>query len=167
MNNNILYIYTDGSSKGNPGEGGFAFVVTNEEQNFIIYYDSMQVDYITNNQAELNAVLNAIKYAELNYDKTFIIYSDSNYVVQTCNEWCFSWAANGWTKGKQHLPIENLELIQEIHQHLKQPFPNYQIAKVGGHRGIVGNEAADMLAKGKSIDSIIQKFNIGVNILSN
>ena len=51
---------------------------------------------------------------------------------------------NGWTRGKKHEPIENLEIIQKIYKYLLND--NITFVKIKGHSGNVGNELVDKLA---------------------
>ena len=76
-----------------------------------------------------------------------IVYSDSNYCVQTFNEWMFSWARNGWTKSDHNQP-ENLDLIQAYYDWYQKGY-RIDLRKVKGHAGNKWNEIADQLATGK------------------
>jgi len=139
----MIDIYTDGSSRGNPGEGGYAVVVY--QDNTIFYQFSVQEQNVTNNQMELKAIIHAMEYALQNPEEIFIIHSDSSYCVKSCNEWIQRWAANGWQTTK-HEEVENLELMQTLYKYIIIEFNNFQVVKTNGHVGIVGNELADALA---------------------
>lgn len=58
MSSTLLYIYTDGASRGNPGDAAYAFVIKNENQE-IIYRESEYMGITTNNDAEYKALLKA------------------------------------------------------------------------------------------------------------
>ena len=144
--------YTDGSTRGKnqrgeANDGGYGVVIFDGEDEFyILKYISNQTHFTTNNRMELEALIWALEYADEHYpDEECIIYSDSAYVVNMCNDWIFKWAANGWKNSKKQT-VENLDLVQEIYPHLKQEFYHCSIEKVSGHSGDVGNELADMLA---------------------
>ncbi|MBI2405920.1 ribonuclease HI family protein [Candidatus Microgenomates bacterium] len=62
MEGNILKVYCDGGSRGNPGPGASAFVVINGEH--IVAEHGVFLGHTTNNQAEYNAVLLAFSYLE-------------------------------------------------------------------------------------------------------
>lgn len=81
-----------------------------------------------------------------NYDIP-IVYSDSNYCVQTFNEWMFNWARNGWIKSDKKIP-ENLDLIQAYYDWYQKGY-RIDLRKVKGHVGNRGNELVDKLAKGE------------------
>ena len=110
-------IYTDGSCKGNPGKGGYAFDV----------YDSMGDVWIsssggvletTNNKMELTAAIEALRNVSANYDNYKItIYSDSAYLVNCFNEnWIGKWKENGWKTHKKEdvLNREYWEILDKL-----------------------------------------------------
>ena len=76
-----------------------------------------------------------------------IVYSDSNYCVQTFNDWMFRWAALGWVKSDKKTP-ENLDLIQAYYEWYLKGY-RIDLRKVKGHAGHKWNEMADGLATGK------------------
>ena len=148
-----MIIYTDGSAHPNPGPGGFGVIVLdNDEKIQYIYNKQFEKEKVTNNQMELKAIL----YAFLNYGVNIntneftnnipIVYSDSNYCVQTFNEWMFNWARNGWVKSDKKIP-ENLDLIQAYYDWYKEGY-RIDLRKIKGHAGHEWNELADQLATG-------------------
>ena len=148
-----MIIYTDGSAHPNPGPGGFGVIVLdNDEKIQYIYNKQFEKEKVTNNQMELKAIL----YAFLNYGVNIntneftnnipIVYSDSNYCVQTFNSWMFSWANNGWIKSDKKTP-ENLDLIKAYYNWYQKGY-RIDLRKVKGHAGHKWNEMADKLATG-------------------
>ena len=154
-------IFTDGSARNNPGPGGFGVIEL--EGNQIINTYSEQVDNTTNNRMELAAVVYALKVAANNPSDSFIIYSDSAYVVNIVNSWAKIWASNNWTResGKE---IKNLDLVKEIYDLITIPFFNGYVEKCGGHIGIIGNELADALSNNniKKYQRIIEQNKLVV-----
>lgn len=141
----MLYAYTDGSSRGNPGPGGYGVVIFNNKDE-IIYTYQKQEKLITNNQAELKAILHVFSIMQTLYpDEYCVVYSDSVYCVNICNDWIYLWARNNWINSKKNV-IENLELIKELYKYLSIDFFNCEVKKCGGHSGVIGNELADALA---------------------
>ena len=142
----MIKIYTDGSSKGNPGLGGWAIVIFTDNQ--YITYKAGYESNVTNNRMELTAILTALKYAKnirlLDESEEIIIYSDSAYCVNAINIWIHNWVNNNWTrdKGKE---IKNLDLFKDIYNLYYDGTDNISIKKVSGHSGILGNELADAL----------------------
>ena len=159
-----MIIYTDGSAHPNPGPGGFGVIVLdNDEKIQYIYNKQFEKEKVTNNQMELKAIL----YAFLNYGVNIntneftnnipIVYSDSNYCVQTFNSWMFSWANNGWIKSDKKTP-ENLDLIQAYYEWYQKGY-RIDLRKVKGHNGVKWNELADLLATGKISLEEAMKWN--------
>ena len=146
-----MIIYTDGSAHPNPGPGGFGVVVLDNNENLLYTYSKQCAGPVTNNEMELKAIL----YTFLNYGILIndwninvpIVYSDSNYCVQTFNDWMFKWANNNWIKSDKKVP-ENLELIQTYYNWYQKGY-RIDLRKIKGHNGHLGNELADKLATGE------------------
>ena len=139
-------IYTDGASKGNPGKAGYGWVIINNEWK---KYKSFGVNYATNNQMELRAVIDSLKVVlvELQTSKEKIsinIYSDSKYVCDAFNKnWIYKWIKEDFIK------IKNPELWKELH-HLMRihiSIVDFNFIWVRGHSGNEYNEEADSLAQ--------------------
>src|SRR6056300_1299748 len=76
MSTSISKIYTDGSCLGNPGTGGWAFIILENEDIEVIGYNGEH--NTTNNRMELEAVIQALTYLEKNECK---LYTDSQWVL--------------------------------------------------------------------------------------
>ena len=159
-----MIIYTDGSAHPNPGPGGFGVIVLdNDEKIQYIYNKQFEKEKVTNNQMELKAIL----YVFLNYGINIntneftnnipIVYSDSNYCVQTFNSWMFNWANNGWVKSDKKTP-ENLDLIKAYYDWYQKGY-RIDLRKVKGHNGVKWNKLADLLATGKISSEEAMKWN--------
>ena len=149
-----MIIYSDGAAtmKCINGEyqrenGGAAMAVIQDEK--VIYEETKHFENTTNNYCELYAILMALKYFKKEQSKDILkIYSDSTYCVNMLKSggWIYSWAKNGWTRGKKHEPIENLEIIKEIYSYLEKS-KNIDFIKVKGHSGEKDwNDYVDKLA---------------------
>lgn len=129
-------IYTDGSSRGNPGPGGYGVVLLSGNHRKEI---SQGYRKTTNNRMELMAViagLAALKKDQLNVT----IYSDSQYVVKAIEEgWLKKWIANNFKGGKK-----NKDLWMKYHELAN----NHKIKFVWikGHADNVYNIYCDELA---------------------
>jgi ribonuclease HI len=127
--------------------GGAAMAVIQDEK--VIYEETKHFENTTNNYCELYAILMALKYFKKEQPKDILkIYSDSAYCVNMLKSggWIYSWAKNGWTRGKKHEPIENLEIIKEIYRYLEKS-KNIEFIKVKGHSGEKDwNDYVDKLA---------------------
>ena len=151
-----MVIYTDGSCNGNGkavNSGGFGVVVLDNDENLVYTY-SKRCENTTNNREELKAILYAMLNHGVNTNKYEfsqieppIVYSDSNYCVQTFNDWMFRWARNNWIKSDKKIP-ENLDLIQAYYEWYQKGY-RIDLRKVKGHAGQKWNEMADGLATGK------------------
>ena len=111
---------------------------------------------------ELEAILVALNSIQLWYkQEECIIYSDSAYCVNICNQWIQNWAKNNWVRGKNE-EIKNLDIIQEIYKYINVDFPNFIIKKCAGHSNIIGNELADALASDNQakFKTILKENNI-------
>ena len=165
MVNNVT-IYTDGACSGNPGPGGFGVVVfeNNDRIPNLTHYESSE--NTTNNREELKAILKAFEYAEKIYPDVSIIliYSDSAYCVNICNDWIFTWAKNNWINSKKKT-IENKDLVEQLYKYISKDFFNCQVMKVKGHANSEQNELADALASNnrnkynKIINTILEEEN--------
>ena len=155
------HIYTDGSSRGNPGLGGWGMIVMNEDDSEILFTESDSEEHVTNNRMELKAMICALGYAESHPNDQFIIYSDSAYVVNSITQRANNWAKNNWTK-KDKKPIQNLIYIQEAYKLYQQLSFTTQILQVPGHVNILGNELADCLATNniKQFNKLCEEYNI-------
>ena len=168
----VLEYYTDGACSGNPGPGGFGVVRISRcyRETYSEYIESLSLEYsysetdpqTTNNRMELKAILKVLSMAET--DKYhYIIYSDSAYAVNICNDWMYKWQANGWRRPRNK-PVENLHLVQNIYDLLAPRRKDIEVRKCDGHAGIIENELADALATGNQAK--FQKILSQNNILS-
>jgi len=79
-----LKIYTDGAARGNPGPGACAFIFIHNNE--IIHQGVNYIGTVTNNQAEYQAIINALKAVRQFEPRYVQIYSDSNLVIQQINQ---------------------------------------------------------------------------------
>ena len=151
--------YTDGACSGNPGPGGYA--VVSLEKNELVYSYVEDFPYTTNNRMELMAILHVMKLAAEDKENDYLVYSDSAYAINCLINWCPMWAKNNWTR-KGNKPILNLELIQEMYSIYLKIKDRITIIKIGGHKGVLGNELADALSTGnnKKFNDLVKKFDI-------
>lgn len=143
---NTIEIYTDGACLGNPGDGGFAWVLITEDRRI---EHSEYVPDTTNNRMELMAVISVLQYFEKNKksNKKYLlkIYTDSNLIVQSISQnWLQSWAKNNWIKADKK-PVKNKELWVELYRLLN--LFDVEFIWVKGHNGDKYNEICDKLAK--------------------
>ena len=104
----MIKIYTDGSCLGNPGNGGWAAIIIEDEKKTHIKGSKKDT---TNNQMELLAPIKALQ--KIPQGSKVEIFTDSKYVKSGITEWILNWKKNGWiTANKQ--PVKNKELWTEL-----------------------------------------------------
>ena len=104
----MIKIYTDGSCLENPGNGGWAAIIIDDEKKTQIKGSKKNT---TNNQMELLAPIEALK--KIPKDSKVEIFTDSKYVKSGITEWIHNWKKNGWkTANKQQ--VKNKELWIEL-----------------------------------------------------
>ena len=104
----MIKIYTDGSCLGNPGDGGWAAIIIENEKKTRIKGSKKDT---TNNQMELLAPIKALE--KIPQGSKVQIFTDSKYVKSGITEWIHNWKKNGWkTANKQ--PVKNQDLWTEL-----------------------------------------------------
>ena len=138
-----VQLYTDGGCSGNPGPGGWAFllrhVASGQEKEA-----SGGEPETTNNRMELMAVIEGL--SALKFSCHVDLFTDSVYVGKGISEWLPRWKANDWRRkeGKRLVPIKNVELWQQLDQLLQRQQVSYY--RVAGHSGHPENDRCDELA---------------------
>ena len=131
----MIEIYTDGSAKGNPGNGGYGIVMRFKQKEKEI---SQGYRMTTNNRMELMAIIVALETLTTN-KYPVKIYSDSKYVIDSVvKKWVFSWEKKNF-KGKKNVDLWKRYL--KLH-----PKFNIEFEWVKGHNGHPENERCDVLA---------------------
>lgn len=141
-------LYTDGACSGNPGPGGWAFVLFDGREKVIERAHS--VDQTTNNRMEMMALLEGLREIHAQMAATseaysVVIYIDSSYVVNGCTKWISAWRRREWKTmdGKDVLNRDLWEVLDSVCRTLPSK-TRWNI--VPGHSGIPGNEKCDELA---------------------
>lgn len=147
MTNNEVKIYTDGSSLGNPGPGGWGVLVVKNEELGI--KSDIELgggeENTTNNRMELMAAIEALKYIQKSKFENVEIFADSNYVLSGITSWIFNWEKNGWrTANKKE--VLNQDLWKELVRLTREIKTKIRWEKVKGHSGHVHNDRADGIA---------------------
>ena len=130
-----VLIFTDGSSRGNPGPGGFGVIMKFGSKEKVVARGFRRT---TNNRMELWAVIHALELLTTNKYPVHV-YSDSKYVIDAIDKkWVWNWQKKGF-KGKknQDLWLKDLELHATFNLHFHW---------VKGHAGHPENERCDVLA---------------------
>ena len=126
-NQNVIQVYTDGASSGNPGPSGIGVLLQyGTHQKEISRY----IGNATNNIAELEAIRVALASIK-NHDLPVRVYTDSSYAHGLLTK--------GWKAKKNKTLVANI-------RKLASTFKDLQFIKVKGHAGDMLNERADRLA---------------------
>lgn len=140
----MIYIYTDGACSGNPGPGGSAFIVVENEEK--IYEWKMPIPEATNNICELIAIIEGCMWAKEIYPlEKITIRTDSAY-CHNCytQKWYKNWQKNGWKNSKKE-PVANKILWLQLIPFFENT--NFIFEKVKGHTGSKDwNDEVDKLA---------------------
>lgn len=132
-------IYTDGSSLGNPGPGGYGVVIPADggAREF-----SGGFRQTTNNRMELLACIVGLE--QFKTPSAVALYSDSRYVVDGMTKgWAKKWQRNGWRKSNGQSAL-NIDLWQRLLTLCSRH--DVRFVWVKGHAGNTGNERCDQLA---------------------
>ncbi|WP_067924020.1 ribonuclease HI [Alicyclobacillus shizuokensis] len=136
-------IWTDGACKGNPGPGGWAFVIEDEVTGKTLEKCGAEKE-TTNNRMELRAVIESLK--SLRKPCQVTLYSDSEYVCSAFNRgWLASWRKHGWRTASKK-PVANAECWQELVSLVEDGGHDVSFVWVKGHAGNQYNERCDELA---------------------
>jgi ribonuclease HI len=106
----MITIYTDGSCLNNPGNGGWAAIINNNNQ---VKKISGSVKDTTNNKMELMAPIKALQ--EIKEKQPIEIYTDSQYVRLGITDWVHKWMKNNWQTSKKE-PVKNKELWIQLYE---------------------------------------------------
>ena len=137
----MIEAYTDGSCLGNPGPGGWAYLINTETQ----IEKAGGKDITTNNVMEMTAIIKVLeKFLELGYT-TVRVFTDSNYVRMGLTEWSKNWERNGWKTANGYDVKNKNEWLQMIE--LMRKFEIVDVKWVKAHNGNVNSERVDTLAR--------------------
>lgn len=129
-----LVIYTDGGSRGNPGDAGIGAVIYDINKENILKEISQYIGIQTNNVAEYTALLKALEQATQMGARRVKLYLDSELIVKQI-------------KGEYRVKNEGLIPIYNMVSALLKKFDAYEITHVRREF----NKLADKLVN-KAID---------------
>lgn len=137
-------IYTDGSSRGNPGPGGWGVIYFDDE---VAHEKGGHHDDTTNNRMEMQALIEGLLDVE-DHVRHLTICADSEYVIKGATLWMKGWKKNGWkTAAKKEVLNQDLwKNIDALYEELLFRKVVVEWKHVRGHAGIELNERADVIA---------------------
>ena len=106
----MIKIYTDGACSGNPGPGGWGYVIVEDGE---LHSNNGSESQTTNNRMELTAAIKALESTRK--DKSLYLYTDSTYLRKGIKEWMVNWKKNNWITSSKK-PVSNKDLWIKIDQ---------------------------------------------------
>ncbi len=140
MDRPVFHLFTDGACTGNPGPGGWAFILRSVAGAELLVEEAGAESPTTNNRMELLAAIRGLEAvpepAEVH------LFSDSQYLTKGLGEWLDGWKRKGWrtTSG----PVRNADLWRELDA--LRGVHRIRTEWVRGHDGHPENERCDQLA---------------------
>lgn len=131
----LIYIYTDGAAKGNPGPGGYGVLLKSGPHMKEL---SEGFRLTTNNRMELLAVIKGLEAIKTKGSEVVVV-SDSKYVVEAVEKgWLWNWIKIGF-KNKKNKDLW-IRFVNIYRQH------KVKFQWIKGHNGHAENERCDQLA---------------------
>jgi len=138
-----IHLFTDGACSGNPGPGGWAYILRHLASGKESERAGAE-QLTTNNKMELTAVVEGL--SALKRPCNVELFTDSVYVGKGMSEWMPKWKANAWRRreGKKWAEVKNVELWKQLDKLLQVHQVKY--TRVAGHSGHPENDRCDELA---------------------
>ncbi len=141
-----VQLYTDGACLGNPGPGGWAYILKHHASGDSIF-DADGEPSTTNNRMELLAVIKGLE--ALTQPSAVELHSDSKYVVNGLSKWLVGWKKRGWRKADKK-PLLNVDLWQKLDALILDNNHDLTCYWVAGHSGHTENEQCDQMASSQA-----------------
>jgi|TARA_B100001964_G_scaffold42924_1_gene47710 ribonuclease HI len=136
-------LFTDGACLGNPGPGGWAYILRDSTGNEVVA--SGGDPHTTNQKMEVTAVLRALE--SLEEPSVVAIHADSQYVTKGLTQWMDGWIAKGW-KNASKKSVANQDLWKPLSELRKKH--TITTSWVKGHSGHPENERCDTIASAEA-----------------
>lgn len=133
-------LFTDGACSGNPGPGGWAYVLRHPATGKTREGCGAEPD-TTNNRMELQAVIQGL--SALTRSSRVDLTSDSKYVLDGLKQWLAGWKRRGW-KTADRKPVKNQDLWMALDELMGKHEVSFHWIR--GHAGHAENERCDQLA---------------------
>jgi ribonuclease HI len=169
--NKEFTIYTDGSSRGNPGPGGWAAIIMQsakgkmqngeagaKNNNAGIRELGGREERTTNNRMELKAAIEGLKAVPTS--SKVVLNADSEYVVKGMTLWIKGWIAKNWRTAAKKAVL-NQDLWRELLKAVEGKSIEWKV--VLGHSGVAQNERADVIATSFADNMPIELRNMEVS----
>lgn len=133
-----IIVFCDGSSRGNPGPGGWGAIIATDDS--VVELGAADAN-TTNNRMEMSAALAALEHIGTTTEPV-LIRTDSSYLINGITKWIHGWRRKGW-KTSTGGDVLNKDLWERL---ARVNGKHVQWQHVAGHAGIPGNERADTIA---------------------
>lgn len=154
----FIHAYTDGSCENNGRRNASAGLGVYWGEGNKLNTALPVRDRATNNSGEIQAATAAIKLAQSQGIQKLCINTDSQFLMMSVASWMPAWKERGW-KLKDGKPVKNKEDFMELEKQMDSKQIHIKWNYVTAHRGILGNERADKLAKeGAEMHKIIKSL---------
>ena len=141
--------YTDGCCLNHAQAGIGVFFPNHQHLNISEPLDdniaTNQSNNITNQTAEVEAILRAIETAINQNFPAIVIFSDSDYAINSLTSWYKTWMRNGW-RNSNGQRVTHEQQFKQILNMIGQTGITVNYEFVRGHSGNHGNDMADRLA---------------------
>lgn len=139
----LVKLFTDGACSGNPGPGGWAFILRHPASGKQLERSGGAPE-TTNNRMELTAVVRGLE--ALKRRSRVELFTDSVYVGKGLSEWLARWKANGWRRrrGAYSGEVKNLDLWRKLDALSTRH--RIQYTHIAGHSGHPENDRCDEMA---------------------
>lgn len=137
-------LWTDGSSTGAVGDGGWAYVLVAGDAK---KEASGYAPDTTNNRMELTALLMGLRALKVSNVRVHVRTDSEHVMFPFTKGWLQRWKRTGWItgRGSKKRPVANQDLWKALDAEAKKHFVTFEW--VGGHTGVELNERCDELAK--------------------
>ena len=133
---------TDGACIGNPGPGGWAYILRYGQH--VAERGGRVSEVTTNNRMEIQAAIEGLK--ALKEPCNVVLVTDSRYLIGGITTWRHTWRSGGWViPRKNNQPVKNADLWQILDELVEKHAVECKWVK--GHSGNADNERCDKLAE--------------------
>ncbi|HXK35143.1 MAG TPA: ribonuclease H [Candidatus Paceibacterota bacterium] len=152
-----IFVFTDGSSRGNPGPGGFGAAILIDD---FVFEIGGKEEEVTNNQMEMQALIAALSFLMRRETKgaEVTFYTDSSYLLLGIQS-LTNWVKNNWqTKTKEN--VKNRDRWEKIFDLLEkvEKLNKIKWQKVSSHQGVILNERVDLIATSFALNRPMELF---------
>ncbi|NDC64266.1 MAG: ribonuclease HI [Planctomycetia bacterium] len=138
-----VVLFTDGACSGNPGPGGWAYILRHPGSGRETAASGSEPD-TTNNRMELTAAVQGLM--QLKRPTRVELVTDSVYVGTGLSDWLPRWKQQGWKRREKGrlVPVKNEDLWRELDRLAAEH--EIVFTHVAGHAGHEENERCDRMA---------------------